>query len=69
MQIQRQVDNLVSKGLVRKSLSLCAVPSLLVQKKGGSMRMCMDSQVINKITMNYRYPIPKLEDMLDELHI
>ena len=61
-ELQKQVGELMEKGYVRESLSPCTVPVILGPK------MCVDCRAINNITVKYRHPIPRLDEIFDELY-
>jgi hypothetical protein len=66
-EVKRQVQDLMDKGLVREILSPCVVLTVLSPKKYGGRRMCTYSREINKITIRYIFPLPRMDDLMDFL--
>ncbi|KAL4013812.1 hypothetical protein IC575_025996 [Cucumis melo] len=62
-----QLQELLDKGFIRPSVSPWGAPVLFVKKKDGSMRLCIDYRELNKVTVKNRYPLPRIEDLFDQL--
>ncbi|KAL4563303.1 hypothetical protein LXL04_027343 [Taraxacum kok-saghyz] len=66
-ELSSQLQELLSKGFIRPSFSPWGAPVLFVKKKDGSFRMCIDYRELNKLTIKNRYPLPRIDDLFDQL--
>ncbi|GKE68306.1 putative reverse transcriptase domain-containing protein, partial [Tanacetum coccineum] len=66
-ELSEQLQELSDKGFIRPSSSPWGAPVLFVKKKDGSFRMCIDYRELNKLTMKNRYPLPRIDDLFDQL--
>ena len=66
-ELKKQLADLLAKGYIRESKSPYGAPVLFVKKKDGTMRMCVDYRALNKITIKNKYPLPRIDELLDRL--
>ncbi|XP_069147076.1 uncharacterized protein [Solanum lycopersicum] len=66
-ELKVQLQELLSKGFIRPSASPWGAPMLFVKIKDGSFRMCIDYRQLNKVTIKNKYPIPRIDDLFDQL--
>ena len=66
-ELKKQLSELLQKGFIRPSVSPFGAPVLFVHKKEGTLRLCVDYRALNKITIKNRYPLPRIEELMDRL--
>ena len=66
-EIKKQIKELLEKGYIRRSLSPCGAPVLLVEKKDKSLRMVVDYRALNEVTIKNKYPLPMINNLFDQL--
>jgi hypothetical protein len=66
-ELKEQLQDLLDKGFIRASTSPWGAPVLFVKKKDGSMRLCIDYRQLNKVTIKNKYPLPRIDELFDQL--
>nr|GEZ58801.1 retrotransposon protein, putative, Ty3-gypsy subclass [Tanacetum cinerariifolium] len=64
---EKPMEVFIDRGFIRPSTSPWGAPVLFVKKKDGSFRMCIDYRELNKLTVKSRYPLPRIDDLFDQL--
>ncbi|MBN8156728.1 RNA-directed DNA polymerase [Vibrio vulnificus] len=65
--MKNQLQELLDKGFIRPSVSPWGAPVLFVKKKDGTLRLCIDYRQLNKVTVKNKYPLPRIDDLFDQL--
>jgi hypothetical protein len=65
--LQMQLEELLKKGYIRPSVSPWGALVLFVKKKDGTLRLCIDFRKLNKVTVKNKYPLPRIDDLFDQL--
>jgi hypothetical protein len=66
-ELQMQLEEILKKGYICPSVSPLGAPTLFVEKKYGTMSLCMDFRQLNKITVNNKYHLSRINDLFDHL--
>ncbi|KAH0700890.1 hypothetical protein KY284_015105 [Solanum tuberosum] len=66
-ELKEQLKDLLEKRFIRPSMSPWGAPVLFVHKKDGSLRMCIDYRQLNTVTIKNKYPLPRIDDLFDQL--
>ena len=66
-ELKSQIKDFLDKGFIRTSISPCGAPLLFFKKKDRSLRMCIDYRQHNKVTIQNKYPLPRIDDFFDQL--
>jgi hypothetical protein len=69
VELKKQLEELLEKGFIRPSSSPWGAPVLFVNKKDGSRRMCVDYRSLNGVTIKNKYPLPRIEDLFDQIRV
>ncbi|KAL1914349.1 uncharacterized protein VTP21DRAFT_8988 [Calcarisporiella thermophila] len=67
-ELKRQIDELLEKEFIKPSTSPYGAPVIFAPKRDGTLRLCTDYRALNKATIKNRYPLPRIDDLLDQLH-
>jgi hypothetical protein len=66
-ELKMKLEELLKKGYIHPSVSPWGAPILFVKKKDGTLRLCIDFRQLNKVTMKEKYPLPRIDDLFDQL--